>query len=43
MKQVKCNKCNWVHFQVTREYAEGEVEVFNTYYNTLTEDQKQLL
>lgn len=36
-----CNKCGWVHFGVTREFAENEVKRFNDYFNTLTEDKQQ--
>ena len=36
-----CNKCGWVHFAVSREFAENEVKRFNDYFNTLTEDKQQ--
>jgi hypothetical protein len=35
-----CNKCNWVHFDVTREFAESEVKKFNEYFESLTEEQQ---
>lgn len=36
-----CNKCGWVHFAVTRGAAEAEVELFNSYYATLTPEKQQ--
>ncbi len=31
-KEVTCNNCGWVHFQVSRRYAEEEVRKFNDYF-----------
>ena len=31
-----CLKCGWVHFGVTRAFAEDEVARFNAYYAKLT-------
>lgn len=30
-----CNACGWVHFGVTRAYAEDEVQRFNDYVRTI--------
>ncbi len=35
---VTCRNCGWIHFAVTREYAEHEVHVFNTYYRAQTKE-----
>lgn len=35
-----CNKCNWVYFTVTREFAENEVKAFNEYFDTLSKDKQ---
>ena len=40
-KERTCNKCGWVHFAVTREFAENEVKEFNDYFDTLTEEEQQ--
>jgi hypothetical protein len=39
-KYVVCNKCDYVAFEVTREYAEDEVTRFNEYFDSLTKDQQ---
>lgn len=36
-----CNKCGWVHFGMTYEQAQGEVDGFNRMYEELTEGEKQ--
>lgn len=36
MKNVTCNKCGEVYFEVSREYAVDEVRRFNEYFNTLS-------
>jgi hypothetical protein len=36
-----CNSCGWVHFGVTREFAEAEVAKFNAYFDTLTEEKRE--
>jgi protein-arginine kinase activator protein McsA len=41
-KKVTCNKCNYVHFSVTREYAEDEVKRFNDYFNALSLEKQYL-
>jgi hypothetical protein len=38
---VTCLKCGWVHFAVTRQYAEDEIARFNAYYDTLPADKQQ--
>ena len=39
---VTCNKCGWVHFTVTLDYATKQVQQFNEYYNTLTVEKQQM-
>lgn len=39
---VTCNKCNWVSFGVTREFAEAEVKQFNEYFDGLTVEKQEL-
>ena len=41
MKLVVCNKCNWVHMEVSREYAEEQTNLFNVYYSKLTPEKQQ--
>lgn len=36
-----CNNCGWVHFGVTREFAEAEVARFNAYFDALTQEQQE--
>lgn len=38
---VKCNKCKWVHFVVSRNHAEDEVAKFNLFYNGLSDGRKE--
>lgn len=33
---VACKACLWVHFQVSRKYAEKQVKDFNKYVKTLS-------
>lgn len=40
MNEYQCNKCGWVHFGVTREEAEAQVNEFNTYFDSLSWDQQ---
>lgn len=37
-----CKKCGWVHFAVTRRFAQSEVKKFNEYFNSLSEENRQL-
>lgn len=37
----KCNKCGWVHFAVSRSFAETEVTNFNQFFDTLTVEEQQ--
>lgn len=39
-KLVTCRRCGWVHFELTREEAEQNVESFNEYYYGLPEHQR---
>lgn len=41
-KYRTCNKCGWVHFGVTRKYAEKEVKKFNEYFETLSKERQEL-
>jgi 5-methylcytosine-specific restriction endonuclease McrA len=36
VKLVTCRTCGWVHFEVTRAFAEKEVEAFNKFYDALS-------
>lgn len=38
---VTCNKCGWVHFQVSRAHAVAEVERFNAFFDTLAPQEQQ--
>lgn len=40
-KSVTCNKCGWVHFEVSREYAQNEVQHFGEYFRTLTLERQE--
>lgn len=40
LKLVTCNGCGWVHFAVTRAYAENEVKTFNAFYDTLSRQEQ---
>jgi hypothetical protein len=40
MSTVTCNKCNWVHVEVTRKAAEQDVKRFNEYFNSLTKEKQ---
>ena len=38
---VICNKCNWVHFSISRKHAEAEVRKFNRYYKSAPKKAQQ--
>lgn len=38
---VQCSNCGWVHFAVTRDYAEKQVAEFNVFFEQATEETKQ--
>ncbi len=40
-KEKTCNKCGWVHFGVTSDFAEAEVKRFNEMYDELTAAEKE--
>ncbi len=40
-KNVTCNKCGWVHFEVSRKFAEAEVKRFQEYYDALTKEKQE--
>jgi len=35
-----CLKCGWVHFGVSRKYAETEIDSFNTFFDKASQDVK---
>lgn len=37
---LKCSKCGWVHFSMTREEVEKNVKEFNKYFDSLTQKQQ---
>jgi hypothetical protein len=39
---VTCNSCGWVHFAVTRQYAEEQVKSFNDFFDGASNDVKVL-
>ena len=41
MSHRTCNKCGWVHFGVSRSYAEEQIAEFNTYFATLSAEKQQ--
>lgn len=41
MNLLTCKSCGWVHFGVSREYAENEIRHFNEYFESLTEKERQ--
>ena len=36
LEYLKCGKCGWLHFRVSRESAEQDVKRFNDYYDSLS-------
>ena len=42
IRHVTCRNCGWIHFAVTREYAEAEVHKFNTYFRAQEQDVKDM-
>lgn len=42
IKYRTCNKCGWVHFSVTRTYAEDQIKEFNDYFQTLSKEDQML-
>ena len=41
MTDCTCNRCGWVHFAVTREFAKTEAAKFMTYYAELSEQEQK--
>lgn len=37
-----CERCGWVYMGVTREYAQDEVQRFNDYFATLSEEIREM-
>jgi hypothetical protein len=42
MNTRTCNKCDWVHFAVSRADAESEVARFNAYFDSLPKEKQEL-
>lgn len=40
-KLLKCGKCGWVHFEVSRTYAEEQVAEFNKYFDSLSKEKQE--
>lgn len=40
-KKVTCDKCKWVHFQVSRTYVAEHNAVMDTYFATLSPEEKK--
>lgn len=40
MLYVKCKKCNWVSFAITKQKALEEIAQFNQFYYTLTKKEQ---
>lgn len=36
-----CKACGWVHMGVSREFAQSEVDSFNTYFYSLSQEKQQ--
>lgn len=36
-----CNRCGWVHFGVSRWFAEAEVQIFNSFYDNAAEETRR--
>jgi hypothetical protein len=41
VKEQTCNKCGWVAFGVTRQFAEDAVKSFNEHYASLSAEQQE--
>lgn len=39
-KLVKCNKCSWVHFELSEKDVIENVRSFNDYFNSLTKQEQ---
>jgi len=37
---LKCGKCGWVHFSMTREEVEKSVKEFNHYFDSLSKEDQ---
>jgi len=38
---LTCKKCGWVHFGISREYAESEIKSFNQYFDSLSKEKQE--
>jgi hypothetical protein len=41
MKTVTCKQCGWVAFEVSRAHATSQVEEFNNFYRTLSQEDQE--
>jgi hypothetical protein len=41
MKHVSCNKCKWVHFEVSLDYCKKWEDEWKTYYKNLNAEGKK--
>ena len=39
--ECTCNRCGWVHFAMSRERAQSEVDQFNAYYEALSPEKRE--
>jgi len=39
--ECTCNRCGWVHFAMTREHAQADVDRFNVYFDGLEPEMQQ--
>lgn len=42
MNEVTCLTCGWVSFGVSKEYAEAEVDKFNKWFDTQSEETQSM-
>ena len=38
----KCTKCGWIHFAISRDFAENAVKEFNLFYEAATDEVKEM-
>ena len=39
--ECTCNRCGWVHFAMSRERAQSDVDQFNAYYEALSPEKRE--
>lgn len=40
LRLVKCKKCNWVYFGVTKKFAQDGIDTFNEFYDNADDEVK---